>query len=613
VSQEVLIVEDDRALARKLARVIEAAGYRPRMVHDGEAAMRELAKAAPDLVLLDLLLPKKDGRTILTILKSAESTSGIPVLVMSGIFRGRDHAREFEQAGAAGFLEKPFSSKELASRLQALLGPPKDTGRSDEPAERVSLADQPVAEVLWGAMQKGLSGAVHFQAGRCCKAVVLDRGEPRFIRSNVVRECLGRRLMDAGRIDEKMLQESLRRSKNSGRRQGESLVAMGALTPVDLQKALLTQAEEKLLELFGWKEGEAWTQSGALQDSLASPLEGWSPRRTILRGVEMMDPERIEARLAPYADQVVAREELQLSDDETTHAVSLLLKALQPETTMADLMEVHAPALYGLWLVGALRFKAKGATSVGGASATLEELRELRDSQARQTHFQVLGVSEDAAAAEIRSVFVKLAKRYHPDRYRGASDEVARTAAEVFARISLAQNTLCDPEAREAYLTELRSGRSVHEQRREVARIVSAEKECRRGEEFLRKRDYTQALAHFHRALELDSNEGEFHAFYGWTLFLVRREDPQARAEAIEYLERALKLAPRSPTGYYYMGQLRKACGEQGQAGKMFRKVLALRPEHVEASRELRLLQRRRKESGDSGPGGLFGFGRKKK
>jgi hypothetical protein len=113
-----------------------------------------------------------------------------------------------------------------------------------------------VAEVLWGAMQQGLSGAVHFQAGRRHKAVVLDRGEPRFIRSNVVRECLGRRLMDAGRIDEKMLQESLRRSKNSGRRQGESLVAMGALTPGDLQKALLTQAEEKLLELFGWKEGE---------------------------------------------------------------------------------------------------------------------------------------------------------------------------------------------------------------------------------------------------------------------------------------------------------------------------------------------------------------------
>ena len=125
--------------------------------------------------------------------------------------------------------------------------------------------------------------------------------------------------------------------------------------------------------------------------------------------------------------------------------------------------------------------------------------------------------------------------------------------------------------------------------------------------------DYAQALAHFRHALELDPNEGEFHAFCGWTLFLVQREDPQARAAAIEQLERAQKLAPRSPTGYYYLGQLRKACGEADQAGKMFRKVLELRPEHVEASRELRLLQRRRKETSDSGPGGLFGFGRKKK
>ena len=133
MSQEVLIVEDDRALARQLVRAVESAGYRTRLAHDGEVAMREVAKAAPDLVLLDLLLPKQDGRTVLSILKNAESTRKIPVLAMSGIFRGRERARELEQEGAVGFLEKPFASGDLIEQLRTILGAPRGTARTTEP------------------------------------------------------------------------------------------------------------------------------------------------------------------------------------------------------------------------------------------------------------------------------------------------------------------------------------------------------------------------------------------------------------------------------------------------------------------------------------------------
>jgi len=609
VSQEVLIVEDDRALARKLVRTVESAGYRARLAHDGEAAMREVAHSNPDLVLLDLLLPKKDGRSVLMLLQSAEATNGIPVIAMSGIFRGPSNARDLTQAGASGFLEKPFSAEDLVSQLHAHLGPPKEPVVSETTSARVSLSERSVAEVLWDAMQQGLTGAVHFRAGRHHKVVLLDRGEPRSIRSNAVRECLGQRLMKSGRIGEQALQESFRRAKSSDRKQGELLVAMGALTRGELDQALARQAEGKLLDLFAWLEGESWTQAGVTQDSLASPLEGWTQRATILRGVEMMPLDWAEQKLAPYRDCAITREKLELSHAETSDAVAALLKCLEPGSKVGELMQPHAPALFGLWLVGGVRFDEKGSKRTGATPVTAEQLRELLATQAKLNHFQVLGVSPNVAPLEIRPAFVRLAKLYHPDRFRGVPSELAALAAEVFARISTAHDTLTDPQARQVYESELKTGKSAEQQRKDVRRIVEAEQECRRGEGCLKARDHEQASAHFQRALEFEPNEGEFHALYGWTLFLTKSEQ---RPKAIEHLKKAIDLAPQSPTGYYYLGQLLKACEDPDGAGKMFRKVLSLRPEHVEASRELRLMQKRFREAHGSKSGKLFGFGRKK-
>src|SRR5262245_57914738 len=130
VASEVLIVEDDRELARLCARALEAQGYAVRQVHDGLAALQAVEAHAPDLILLDLLLPKKDGRAVLSMLAQIEGSAEIPVVVMSGIFKGRDVAREFDVASRRGFLEKPFSVGDLLGEVQALIGTaePEQTG-----------------------------------------------------------------------------------------------------------------------------------------------------------------------------------------------------------------------------------------------------------------------------------------------------------------------------------------------------------------------------------------------------------------------------------------------------------------------------------------------------
>ena len=616
MSQTVLIAEDDRALAKLLVRAVEEAGYECKCFADGQAALDEIREGRPDLVLLDILLPRKDGRAVLAEMQASSELSGIPVLVMSGVFRGRATEREFQDAGAEGFLEKPFNTRDLIANVHALIGQPTSEAAA-APAEKVSLADVPAAEVLWGAMREDFTGAVQFQKGKRHKVVLIESGQPRQVRSNAASECLGRRLRRAGRIDDATLQESLRRTKSSSVRQGEVLVELGVITSEEVRAELEAQSEDKLLDLFSWDEGEAWRQPGVQQISYASDLEGWTARLVLLRGALRMDPERVRARLASHAESEVVVDAASLSEAEAgAPGVSEALDAAAG-TAVGELLESHACALYGLWLAGAVEIAGAepGAASAGGGPPQDDMLADLRATRARLeglTYFELLEVDEQTSKKDVRSAFIKLAKSYHPDRFTGGGEEAGTEASAIFSLMSAAHETLIDTERRRDYMRNLRSGGSERENREELRRIFSAEQKFNEGEALLKQRAYAQALAIFGKTIKLQPDEADFQAHYGWTYYLAKHGETGAAQTARQHLEKAISLAPKSPTGYYFLGQLHKACAQPDLAQRMFAKVLEIRPDHVEASRELRLIQMRKGKGGQSGSG-RFGFGRKKK
>ncbi|MFI5317049.1 MAG: response regulator [Myxococcota bacterium] len=617
---EVLIVEDDRALARNLARALEQSGYSCRQAHDGIAALSEVGKAAPDLILVDLLLPKKDGQAVIATLQAADATRTIPIIAMSGVFRGADPMKSVIAAGAKSFLEKPIESQTLVDHVSRLIGKPTPPDLA-APADTVDLASEPPIEVLWSAMRAKTTGAVHFEAGKRKKVVVLEAGDPLAVRSNLARESLGRRLLDAGRIDELTYNESVRRSKVTGKRQGELLVQMGAITESALRDVLADQSADKLTEIFSWTEGRTWTQAGVRAVSLSSELVGWTARLTILRGVHRVSASTIARRLEPYQGCEVSRESLTLEEGENADAVKLLSDALGEPRRLGTLIKDHASTLYGLWLIGALAVHVDESATprtlpgVGAAAAALAlegRLRELLAKHKAQNHFEVLGVADDAPPDEVRKAFMTLAKTFHPDKVGRRSPELVELAGKVFARLSEAHDTLASPEKRQVYVAQLKRNRSAQADRQEVSRILTAEQQFQRAEEAMRRRDWNASLDALKWALELDSNEGEFYALRGWVLFLQQQDQGGGSSEpALDQIKKAITLSPQSPAGYYYLAQIRKACGDQAEAEKMFRKTIELRPDHVEASRELRLIQMRRAKGDETVTGRLFG--RKKK
>jgi DNA-binding response OmpR family regulator len=114
---KILIVEDDLALSDVLSFTLRRAGFQVATAYDGEAALIAWAEEEPNLVLLDLNLPKVDG---LTVCRQIRSQSRTPIIILS-VRGGDDAVVEGLELGADDYIVKPFSPSQLVARIRAVL------------------------------------------------------------------------------------------------------------------------------------------------------------------------------------------------------------------------------------------------------------------------------------------------------------------------------------------------------------------------------------------------------------------------------------------------------------------------------------------------------------
>lgn len=129
----ILLAEDERSLSRAIVALLEKNNYSADAVYDGEEAVEYLAAGNYDAAILDIMMPKMDGLTVLR--KLREGGSSIPVLLLTARAEAEDKVRGLD-TGANDYLTKPFATAELLARLRAMT-----RSQSAQPGSRLSFGN----------------------------------------------------------------------------------------------------------------------------------------------------------------------------------------------------------------------------------------------------------------------------------------------------------------------------------------------------------------------------------------------------------------------------------------------------------------------------------------
>lgn len=115
---DILLVDDDATIREHLGPVLVRSGLGVRLAGDGEEALREIARARPDLVVLDVMMPVLDGRETLRRIRSEHDW--LPVILLTQVGESYERAAALDE-GADDYLNKPFDPQELMARIRAVL------------------------------------------------------------------------------------------------------------------------------------------------------------------------------------------------------------------------------------------------------------------------------------------------------------------------------------------------------------------------------------------------------------------------------------------------------------------------------------------------------------
>jgi DNA-binding response OmpR family regulator/tetratricopeptide (TPR) repeat protein len=697
VAGYVLIVESDPELQRRIGDALREGRYELASEAEGKWAQRSVAVRAPDAVVLDTQLTDGDGFRLADELRRDPDTRDAPIFFIASAHRGASHRAEARRRYApAEYLETPLDTNSLLALLLQALPPGTGTGdaaanpppsaQAPDVAQLVAALDGVLTDPVQQRERRNVERAAKSLAGEKAelqgtlkrtpfaqllrrlyaqratgsllllrdaskkdatkKIVAFEGGYPVSVKSNVLAECLGQILVSRKLITEKALADSVARMKTEKRQQGQILVEMGALSPYNLQRALVEQVETKLLEVFAWPDGKFMFKDSDVSLEDTSPGQSLRlerpPAALVFEGIRRhYDEARQRGVLDAYVRQAVELNPdpvLRLQDLTTDPLELTYINSIDGSESIAEILE-RAPIGQGearLLLVAlseagmithaeGTSARRRGAPSPAAAvtsppagfvaavappqpSGALSggQLSMVAETVRTQDYFWTLGIERDATVADVERAYDSHARTFHPDRYRHSSDEDRKLAQEIFDRLGEAHRTLRDAGRRRSYIAKLDRGtdRAAEgwDQVTDVSGFIdaapssSASNAAARslyeaGLEHLRGRRHHEAVEAFRQAARLVPNEAEYRASLGWALFREAPADARAGRAALAELRRAVQLDPRNRRAAEYLAQIYAQTGQSELAIQELERLLDLDPTAADAAEELRRLR----------------------
>ena len=120
MTQRILVVDDDKSIVKVLTAYLEQSGYQVLTAYDGEIALYILRRERPDLVILDLMMPRRDGYEVTNLVRNDKSLSTTPIIMLTARVEDSDKIVGLE-LGADDYITKPFNAREVVARVKSLL------------------------------------------------------------------------------------------------------------------------------------------------------------------------------------------------------------------------------------------------------------------------------------------------------------------------------------------------------------------------------------------------------------------------------------------------------------------------------------------------------------
>ncbi|PLX95413.1 MAG: hypothetical protein C0621_03595 [Desulfuromonas sp.] len=261
MSTKILIAEDNEQIAAALSSLIEKHGYQPLLAHDGIEALQSVIANTPDLLLLDLKLPRLHGVDLLKKLRQSPKTQNLPVVVMSGLYKGDKYVAAAKSLGVEIYLEKPFRAAQLIEALQASLPSKEPAPPVAKPADltggATALAPSTTTAMshpattfdrhLLRLFTQRFTGLCTLHEGEKTHQLFCLGGIPVALAPGFSYSNLGDYLQAQGALSP----EEFNYFTHDGEKRGESLVQLGCLEHPDLLQTHLSYLVNELIAACG--------------------------------------------------------------------------------------------------------------------------------------------------------------------------------------------------------------------------------------------------------------------------------------------------------------------------------------------------------------------------
>ncbi len=477
------------------------------------------------------------------------------------------------------------------------------------------------------------------------KVVYFRSGVPVHVRSNLLGECLGQVLMRTRKIGAVALKESLLAMRRGEGRQGEVLVEMGAIGPLELADALAEQMRLKLYELFAWRRGTFRFSPDRRPPADRIDLELGLAEITFRGLAATRDPQEILDALEERADQYVipqARKLVRFLPLSSESGLRSVIRRVDGSRTIGEILSGSgspgraAILIHAMACLDAVRFEAEPLRIRDEPSSSLPSVPSAvtpLSTGSIPLRSQPTEAQPDAAEPSLASDEIQTSIAKFPSSKRAVAEpsDVGLDSAAAFAAAAAAAadssaepasvhlsppapeappvpdpdvvtpaasaprlaevaspptTDSSEPPERDATGSGLRTkpGGELDER---VERLLKAERRFRRGQRALAKSDLTSAVTAFEEAVQLCPDEAQFVVHLAWARHADAPDDEELLERCLFEVARGCKHSPDLVAAHLFRARLLLAAGRAAEATKSFARVLEIDGDHAEARRAL--------------------------